>query len=89
MVISLLSSVTLLFNENSSTTTKLAVAGVNVAALGAAREHVSSYWKSKVRVPLPGTGDYNEAISKTTEVRLNMLYLIMGWGVSAVVGLIL
>jgi hypothetical protein len=51
----------------------------NFAALLAAREHVGAFWKRKAKVPLPGVGDYNEAISKTQEVRLNMSYLAVGW----------
>lgn len=78
----------MLFNENCSITTKLAIAGANGLVLMAAREHVGSYWKSKVRMPLPGTGDYNEAISKTQEARLNMAYLAAGWVASGVLSLV-
>jgi len=54
------------------------VAG-NVAALLAAREHVGAFWRRKAKVPLPGVGEYNEAISKTQEVRLSMAYMAASW----------
>ena len=60
----------------------------NLAALGAARKHVGDFWSGKAKMPLPGTGDYNVAITKTQEVRLNMSYLAASWvacGVLAVV----
>ena len=58
---------------------RLIAAGGNIAVLLAAREHVGAFWKGKAKVPLPGVGDYNEAISKTQEARLNMLYMAAGW----------
>ena len=67
----------------------LAVAGTNVAVLEMARRHVSRFWKDKAKMPLPGVGDYNDAITKTQEVKLNMAYLAVSWAAVGVLGLIL
>lgn len=61
----------------------------NVAALLATREHVGAFWRRKAKVPLPGVGDYNEAISKTEEVRANMAYMAGGWVVVGGLSLVL
>jgi hypothetical protein len=61
----------------------------NVAALLAAREHVGTFWRRKAKVPLPGVGDYNEAISKTQEIRLSMAYMSVSWAVIGGLSLIL
>jgi hypothetical protein len=43
-----------------------------------------------MRVPLPGTGEYNEAMGKTQGVVLDgMLYLEGGWLVAGILGLVL
>lgn len=68
---------------------KLALAGVNVAALSAAWQHVGSFWKRKAKLPLPKTGEYNEAIGKTQEIHLNITYLIASWIALAFLGLML
>jgi hypothetical protein len=65
------------------------VAGANVAALEMARQHVGAFWKEKAKVPLPGVGEYNDAISKTQEVKLNMAYLVASWAAVGVVSLVL
>lgn len=52
------------------------------------RDHVGAFWKGKAKVPLPKMGEYNEAISKTQEVRLNMLYLAGSWVAAGVLALI-
>lgn len=59
--------------------TELSVAALNVLVLVAARTHVGNFWKGKAKIPLPGVGDYNEAITKTQQVRLYMAYLSAGW----------
>lgn len=82
-----ISSVGLLFLP--SRVTQLAVAAVNVAVLLLAREHVGAFWKGKAKVPVPGVGDYNEAITKTQEARLNMAYLAASWVACGLVALIL
>ena len=64
-------------------------AGVNIAALELARQHVGAFWKGKAKVPLPGVGDYNDAISRTQEVKLNMAYLVASWVAVGVLGLVL
>jgi len=53
---------------------------VNIGVLAFAIQHVGNYWKGKAKIPLPGVGEYNEAISKTQEARLNMYYLAASWG---------
>jgi len=53
---------------------------VNIGALGFATQHVGDHWRGKAKIPLPGVGAYNEAISKTQEARLNMHYLAASWG---------
>ncbi|KAE9365164.1 hypothetical protein N431DRAFT_549443 [Stipitochalara longipes BDJ] len=65
------------------------VAGANVAVLELARQHVDAFWKGKAKVPLPGVGEYNDAISKTQEVKLNMAYLVASWVAVGVLGLVL
>jgi len=60
------------------------VAVLNVAALVMARKHVGGFWKGKAKVPAPGVGDYNDAITNTMELRLNMMYLAMSWVFSGV-----
>jgi hypothetical protein len=68
--------------------TEFVAAGLNVAALVAAREHVGNFWEGGLKVPGPGMGLYNEAWSKTQEVRLNMLYLGGSWALAGVIGLL-
>ncbi len=67
----------------------LLTAGANVAVLEMARQHVGAFWKGKAKVPLPGVGEYNEAISKTQEVKLNIGYLVASWAALGVLGLVL
>jgi len=62
----------------------LVIAGANVVVLELARRHVSAFWEGKAKVPLPGVGEYNEAIGKTQEVKLNMAYLIASWAAMGV-----
>jgi len=50
-----------------------------LVALIVARRHVGDFWAGRTKVPLPGVGDFNEAIIKTQVVRLNMLYLAVLW----------
>ncbi|ESZ93386.1 hypothetical protein SBOR_6233 [Sclerotinia borealis F-4128] len=65
-----------------------ALALVNIAVLLVAREYVGDFWKGKTKLPIPGTGDFNDAIGLTNEVRENQLFLAMSWGVYGVVGLL-
>lgn len=85
---SFLTSITLLFSSLSGTT-KLILALVNIAVLLAAKDHVGGHWRSKFKVPLPKTGDYNDAIGATQEVLGNMIYLVGGWVVLGALGLVL
>ncbi len=65
------------------------MAGTNVVTLEAARQHVGAFWKGKAKIPLPGVGEYNDAIGKTQEVKLNMAYLIVSWATAGVLSLVL
>jgi hypothetical protein len=69
--------------------TGLAVAGTNVAVLEMARRHVSKFWEGKAKMPLPGVGEYNDAITKTQEVKLNMAYLAVSWAAVGLLSLVL
>lgn len=75
--------------ENVGLAGKIGTVGANIAVLEMARRHVGAFWKGKAKIPLPGVGDYNEAIGKTQEVKLNMAYMVVGWGVIGVLGLII
>ena len=66
----------------------VAVALANIGVLIAAREHVGNFWRGKTKLPIPGVGDYNEAIGKTNEVRLNMLYLVASWIAVGLLGVV-
>jgi hypothetical protein len=68
---------------------KTAIAGLNTAVLFAAREHVDDFWTGKTKIPLPKVGDYNDAITVTQEVRLNMVYLVGSWVGVGLLGLVL
>lgn len=71
------------------TGTRLALAVLNAGILFAAHEHVAAFWRSKVKLPLPGVGKYNEAIGMTNSVRLNMLPLGVSWIAYAILALVL
>ncbi|PMD13409.1 hypothetical protein NA56DRAFT_612084 [Hyaloscypha hepaticicola] len=78
-----------LFSGRVGTIKGLLVVGTNVAVLEMARQHVSAFWKDKAKMPLPGVGEYNDAITKTQEVKLNMAYLIASWAGVGVLSLVL
>jgi len=65
------------------------VPAANLVALEVARRHVGAFWEGKAKLPLPGVGEYNEAIGKTQEVKLNMAYLIASWAAMGVLSLVL
>jgi hypothetical protein len=69
-------------------TAALGIAGANVVVLELARRHLSAFWEGKAKVPLPGVGEYNEAIGKTQEMKLNMAYLIASWATVGVLRLL-
>lgn len=93
VLFSFLSSLSLaayqIFSGRLGMTGAVLVASANVAALEMARQHVGAFWKGKAKVPLPGVGEYNDAISKTQEVKLNMLYLVASWAAVGVLSLVL
>jgi len=60
---------------------KLLLAFTNIALLIWVRDYMGEFWKDKKKMPVPGTGDYNDAIGLTQEVRLNMAYLGVSWAV--------
>ncbi len=78
-----------LFSGRLGTFKVLLVVGTNAAVLEMARQHVSAFWKGKAKMPLPGVGEYNDAITKTQEVNLNMAYLVASWAAVGVLSLIL
>jgi hypothetical protein len=78
-----------LFSGRVGTVKGLLVVGTNVAVLEMARQHVSAFWKDKAKMPLPGVGEYNDAITKTQEVKLNMAYLVASWAAVGVLSLVL
>jgi hypothetical protein len=45
--------------------------------LEAARRRVSDFRSRKAKIPLPGVGDYNEAIGETQGVEFNMAFLVV------------
>jgi hypothetical protein len=65
------------------------VAAGNIVVLEMARQHVGAFWKGKAKVPLPGVGEYNDAISKTLEVKMNMAYLVASWTAMGLLSLVL
>ena len=63
------------------------IAGGNLIILELTRRYVGEFWKGKAKLPVPGLGEHNRAIGKTTEVRLNMAYLMASWVGVGVLGL--
>jgi hypothetical protein len=49
---------------------------INTILLEATRRRVSDFWSRKAKIPLPGVGDYNEAIWETQEVKFNMALIL-------------
>ncbi|TVY49148.1 hypothetical protein LOCC1_G000961 [Lachnellula occidentalis] len=64
------------------------IAVANVAVLVIVRDHVGGFWRGAAKIPAPKMGEYNDAISTTQEVRLNMAYLAGSWVVAGVLALI-
>lgn len=64
---------------STKTSLKLGLPILNIAVLSAARAHVGEFWAGKAKIPMPGVGDYNDAITITQITRLNALYLIFSW----------
>jgi hypothetical protein len=85
VLFSLLSAGILIFKDDQAWLMKIALAGANVLALESARRYVGSQWKGRAKMPLPGMADFNEATTKTQEVRMNMAALALSWiGIGAV-----
>ncbi|PQE10680.1 methyltransferase domain-containing protein [Rutstroemia sp. NJR-2017a BBW] len=87
LLLTLLSTSSILFTNTPRSTT-LALAGVNVVVLLGVREYVGNFWNSKPKVPLPGTGDYNDAVGLTGKIRERQGWLVAGWGVMGVVAML-
>ncbi|KAI9640464.1 hypothetical protein NHQ30_011210 [Ciborinia camelliae] len=68
--------------------TIFALSNVNLAVLLVTRNYVGDFWKSKPKLPIPGTGDFHDAMGLTSRVRANQLFLAMSWVVYGVVGLL-
>jgi hypothetical protein len=45
------------------------------------RQYIAGFWKRKIKVPFKGAEEWNDAITLNLEVRLQMAYLAVGWGV--------
>jgi len=67
-------------------TIKVGVAAVNILFLDTSSQYVGAFWANKKRVPLPGTGDYNDAMRITQRVRKNMVVSEIWWVVLGGVG---
>ncbi|PQE10645.1 methyltransferase domain-containing protein [Rutstroemia sp. NJR-2017a WRK4] len=87
LLLTLLSTSSILFTSTPRSTT-LALAGVNIVVLLGVREYVGNFWNSKPKVPLPGTGDYNDAVGLTGKIRERQVWLAAGWGVMGVVAML-
>ncbi|KAM3087053.1 hypothetical protein ACMFMF_000985 [Clarireedia jacksonii] len=83
LILTLLSTSTILFTS-TSTSTVLVLVGINVVTLLGVREYVGNFWKSKPKMPLPGTGDYNDAVGLTMKTREMQAWLAAGWGLIGV-----
>ncbi|QSZ32103.1 hypothetical protein DSL72_001672 [Monilinia vaccinii-corymbosi] len=71
-----------------ASTTIFALSTVNLAILLVTREYVGDFWRGKAKVPIPGTGDLNDAIGLTNEVGENQLFLAVSWVAYGVLGLL-
>ncbi|KAL3419884.1 hypothetical protein PVAG01_08383 [Phlyctema vagabunda] len=88
VLLTFVSSAYLIFS-NKSKSSELVTMAINLAVLTLARQYIGNFWDGKAKVPLPGVGKFNDAISMTKEVRLNMLYLAGTWLASGLVSLAL
>jgi hypothetical protein len=64
-----------------------AITLVNIAALAAAGIHAGNFWNHKAKIPLPGVGDYNDAITLTERQVMNLRVVVVGWVGSFVLGM--
>ncbi|TGO57176.1 hypothetical protein BCON_0068g00060 [Botryotinia convoluta] len=87
LLLSFLTATPFLLSRYSSSTI-FALSAVNLAVLLVTREYVGDFWKSKAKMPIPGTGDFNDAIGLTNEIRANQIFLAMSWVAYGVVGLL-
>lgn len=78
--LSLISSVSLLFEPSASPLLEL----VNVAATAAAYMHITGFWKAKAEVPF--VGGFNEGIRKSNDLRRLLVWLGVGWAFTGTVG---
>lgn len=86
VLLSFISALSTIFYSRSAYT-GIAAAVINIGALVAARSHVGDFWKGKTKIPLPGVGDYNDAISITQEIRMNSAYLATSWVATGILAL--
>ncbi|KAB8299035.1 hypothetical protein EYC80_001166 [Monilinia laxa] len=87
LLLTLLTAIPFLLLRYSSGSIFLA-STVNLAVLIATGKYVGDFWKGKAKMPIPGTGDFNDAIGLTNEIRENEYFLAMSWVAYGVVGLL-
>ncbi|RAL66791.1 hypothetical protein DID88_007574 [Monilinia fructigena] len=87
LLLTLLTAIPFLLLRYSSGTIFL-VSAVNLAVLIATGKYVGDFWKGKAKIPIPGTGNFNDAIGLTNEIRENEYFLAMSWVAYGVVGLL-
>ncbi|KAF5867823.1 uncharacterized protein Bfra_007020 [Botrytis fragariae] len=87
LLLSFLTATPFLLSRYSSSTI-FALSAVNLAVLLVTREYVGDFWKGKAKMPIPGTGDFNDAIGLTNEIRANQVFLAISWVAYGVVGLL-
>ncbi|KAM0157935.1 hypothetical protein ACHAQE_005720 [Botrytis cinerea] len=87
LLLSFLTATHFLLSRYSSSTI-FALSAVNLAVLLVTREYVGDFWKGKAKMPIPGTGDFNDAIGLTNEIRANQVFLAISWVAYGVVGLL-
>jgi len=77
--VSLLTATAFTVYPNQSPGIQLGFAGFNVAALAFASDHISRFWRGKSKVPLPGAGNYNDAISQMETLTRTLWMLAVAW----------
>lgn len=77
---SALSAAYLLLTSSNDTKSN-AICGLNAITCTLVWRYVSGFWAHSARVPLPGSGKYNDAVRNTEQVMLFLRGLGVGWGV--------
>ncbi|KAA6407930.1 MAG: hypothetical protein FRX48_08281 [Lasallia pustulata] len=82
---SFLTSINLLCLTSNPTWPKLIFNVLNIVTTLSARAHVSNFWRAKAKVPF--VDHYNEAITKTNRLKIQLAYLAGTWAISSAIGL--